>query len=61
MRHAVITFFSAVLLTSACATGALAWGAIAVDDHDSENPEDAGYALITDNPSRAGASVEALS
>jgi uncharacterized protein DUF4189 len=61
MRYFLKTSFAAIALASVSAGAAFAWGAIAVDDHDGEDPGEAGYALITDSPSRNAASIEALS
>jgi hypothetical protein len=61
MRYLIKIFFSAALVASASASGALAWGAIAVDDNAGEDPEDAGYAFVTDDATRAAAAADALS
>jgi hypothetical protein len=59
MHTIVRTVFSAAML-AASTTGALAWGAIAVDDNAGEDPEDAGYAFVTDDPTRAAAAADAI-
>jgi hypothetical protein len=60
MRHISMTFLSAALFATVSASTAFAWGAIAVDDDYGEDPADAGYAFVTDDPSRNAAAADAM-
>jgi hypothetical protein len=57
-RFAVAAIVTGML--SLAATGAFAFGAIAVDDDFGDGPDDAGYAIITGSANRNAASAAAV-
>jgi hypothetical protein len=60
MRHISRTLTAAALFASVSVTAAFAWGAIAVDDDYDHTAGEAGYASVTQYPTRRAAADEAM-